>query len=256
MAHFDTDPTCGEVPHSRTSSQEKCRRVLIVNADDFGRSENVNAGVIVAHEEGIVTSASLMVRWPAASRAAAYARKRPQLSVGLHVDLAEWVYREGGWSSLYTVAPLEDPGALEVEVARQLAAFRELLGRDPSHLDSHQHLHLSEPLRSVLIGVARDLDVPLRGLDPRVRYRGDFYGQSGKGEPCPGAIGVEALLALLAGLGPGVTELGCHPGLAGECDSVYGTERAIETRTLTDARVRIALEWHGITQWSYHHLSR
>jgi len=47
------------------------QRYLIVNADDFGQSQGVNRGVIAAHEHGIVTSASLMVRWPAAIEAAA-----------------------------------------------------------------------------------------------------------------------------------------------------------------------------------------
>ena len=51
-------------------------RILIVNADDFGQSPGVNAGVIEAHERGIVTSASMMVCWPAAAGAADYARAR------------------------------------------------------------------------------------------------------------------------------------------------------------------------------------
>ena len=85
-------PKSGEkVPSSsrgaHSSYQEKLARYLIVNADDFGQSTGINKGVIQAHEEGIVTSASLMVRWPAAPEAAAYARNRPGLSVGLHVDL-------------------------------------------------------------------------------------------------------------------------------------------------------------------------
>ena len=41
-------------------------RHLIVNADDFGQSAGINRGIIEAHEHGIVTSTSLMVRWPAA----------------------------------------------------------------------------------------------------------------------------------------------------------------------------------------------
>ena len=45
-------------------------RRLIMNADDFGISPGVNAGIIEAHERGIVTSASLMVRWPDAVAAA------------------------------------------------------------------------------------------------------------------------------------------------------------------------------------------
>ena len=53
----------------------RLKRYLIVNADDFGQSHGVNRGIIEAHERGVVTSASLMVRWPAARKAAAYARK-------------------------------------------------------------------------------------------------------------------------------------------------------------------------------------
>src|SRR3712207_8784245 len=54
---------------------------------DFGLTDGVNRGIIEAHERGIVTSASLMVRYPAAKDAADYARSNPALSVGLHVDL-------------------------------------------------------------------------------------------------------------------------------------------------------------------------
>ena len=70
-------------------------RVLVVNADDYGRTEGVNRGIIEAHERGIVTSASLMVRWPAAREAAAYVRGGWRLGLGLHVDLGEWVFRGG-----------------------------------------------------------------------------------------------------------------------------------------------------------------
>jgi predicted glycoside hydrolase/deacetylase ChbG (UPF0249 family) len=64
------------------------KRCLIITADDFGRSPGVNRGIIAASEGGIVTSASLMVRWPAAA-GAAYARERPDLALGLHFDLGE-----------------------------------------------------------------------------------------------------------------------------------------------------------------------
>src|SRR5687767_10207836 len=63
------------------------KRYLIVNADDFGLSPGVNAGIVAAHENGIVTSASLMVRKLAAAEAADYGRRHPKFSVGLHVDL-------------------------------------------------------------------------------------------------------------------------------------------------------------------------
>ena len=117
-------------------------RYLIVNADDFGLSDGVNRGIIEAHEHGVVTGTSLMVRWPAAADAAVYCRQHPRLSSGLHIDLGEWMFREGEWRALYEVVPLEDPVSIEREVNRQVKIFREMVGRNPSHLDSHQHVHL------------------------------------------------------------------------------------------------------------------
>src|SRR5262245_58763076 len=75
-------------------------RYLILNADAFGLSAGVNRGIIEAHERGIVTSASVMVRWPAAEEATHYGRANPQLSLGLHVDLGEWAYRDGTWVAM------------------------------------------------------------------------------------------------------------------------------------------------------------
>src|SRR5262245_43062710 len=113
------------------------RRAAIVNADDFGQSAGINRGIAQAHERGIVTSASLMVRWEAASAAAAYARAHPRLSVGLHVDLGESIYRGGEWITLYERVDREDARAVEAEIRVQVSLCRELLGRDPTHLDSH-----------------------------------------------------------------------------------------------------------------------
>ncbi len=222
------------------------RRALIVNADDLGRSRGINRAVAESHERGIVTSASLMVRWPAAPEGAAYARRHPDLSVGLHIDLAEWVHSNGVWEARYEVVPVGDQAQVEAEISRQLSAFRELRGADPTHLDSHQHVHREEPSRSVLTEVARELDVPLRSVSPNVGYCGEFYGQTAKGESLPEAITVEALLAIVEALPSGATELGCHPGDADDSGSVYGSERQIELRTLCDPRVRAALDESGV----------
>src|SRR4051812_18888854 len=119
-------------------------RVLIVNADDFGLSDGVNEGIVRAHEDGIVTSASLMVRWPAAEKAAAYGR-RGGLAMGLHVDLGEWVYSEGSWSARYEVLEEESEALVAREVEYQLERFERLVGRPPTHLDSHQHVHRNDP---------------------------------------------------------------------------------------------------------------
>lgn len=213
------------------------RRRLIVNADDFGLSAGVNRGIIEAHERGIVTSASLMVRGAAAQAAADYARANARLSVGLHVDLAEWVFCDDAWSPLYQIVDLADPVAVEGEVRRQLEAFTDLMGRSPTHLDSHQHLHRDEPLRSIARRLAGDLKIPLRHF-AAVQYCGSFYGQTAKGEPLPNAIGVNALCGMIRRVAPGVTELACHPGYAEDLESVYCVERASEVASLCDSRVR------------------
>jgi predicted glycoside hydrolase/deacetylase ChbG (UPF0249 family) len=225
---------------------------LIVNADDFGLSPGVNAGIIAARERGIVTSASLMVWQPAAAEAADYGRRNPEVSVGLHVDLGEWVYRDGEWVKSYEVVPLDNRDAVAAEVARQLQRFRELAGRDPTHLDSHQHVHRDEPARSVLADVARALAIPLRHLSPKVKYCGGFYGQTAKGAPLPDAIRVAGLCVTLAVLPAGITEMACHPGGGTDFASDYAAERATELRTLCEPRVRAALRGLGIALTSFH----
>jgi predicted glycoside hydrolase/deacetylase ChbG (UPF0249 family) len=223
-------------------------RILVVNADDLGQSDGVNAGIAEAVADGVVTSTSLMVRWAAAPAAARWADAHPEVSVGLHVDLGEWVYRDGRWAPLYQVVDADDPAAVDAELSWQLGAFVRLLGRLPTHLDSHQHAHLHEPLRSPLLAAGDRIGIPVRGASGRVAYRGDFYGQSGRGEPYPGGITVEALLGLLDTLGDGVTELSCHPGADDitDLDSPYRTERAVERRVLCDPRLPGALADRGI----------
>ncbi len=222
------------------------RRYLIVNADDFGQSPGVNRGVIEAHERGIVTSASLMVRWPTAAEAAEYGREHPDLSIGLHFDFGEWTYRQETWVSVYEVAPTDDIAAVADEAAHQLDAFRRLVGRDPTHLDSHQHVHRREPVRSVLTQLATRLAVPLRHYSPKVRYCGDFYGQTAKGLPLPGSTSVEGLTKILKALPPGVTELACHPGVGDDLESKYRSERTEEVKVLCDPRVRAVIVAEGI----------
>src|SRR5262249_10887443 len=220
-------------------------------ADDFGQTPGVNQGIIEAHQHGIVTSASLMVRSMAAAEAAAYGREHPDFSLGLHLDLGEWIYRDETWAPLYEVVPLHDSCALEDELTRQLNAFRKLVGRAPSHIDSHQHVHREEPLRSLAVKVAKALAVPLRDCDAAVRYCGSFYGQNAKGFSFPEAISVAGLMDILSGLPPGLTELGCHPGDGEDVDSMYRSERLEEVKTLCDLRIRTAILSQGIQLCSF-----
>ncbi len=230
----------------------EARRVLIVNADDFGQSFGVNRGVIQAHERGIVTSTSLMVRWPAAHEAARYARGRSRLSVGLHVDLGEWTYRDGAWVPLYEVVPMDQAARIAHEINDQLEAFTELMGREPTHIDSHQHQHLKSPARDVITAFAARLDVPLRSVTEGIRFCGDFYGQTAEGARLPDALTAERLIALLRALPPGVTELGCHPGFHDDgLMTMYRAERIDEVAVLCDRRVKEAVAELGITLRSF-----
>src|SRR5205085_7992074 len=101
-------------------------RFLVVNADDLGYAPGVNRGIFEAHERGIVTSTSLMVRRPAAEAAAAALHARLRLGVGLHVDLGEWLFEDGDWRARDVRVDDADREAVAGEVAAQLARFREL----------------------------------------------------------------------------------------------------------------------------------
>ena len=226
-------------------------RRLIVNADDFGQSDGINRGIIEAHERGIVTSASLMVRWPAAAAAAAWALEHPACSVGLHLDLGEYRFHDGGWEPVYTVVETDDPRAVQEEIARQFDRFHDLMGKAPTHIDSHQHVHLREPARALILERARSLGVPLRSCSTRLQYCGQFYGQDADGIPLPDHIGTPALVSVIRGLPAGVTELGCHPGYDVGSTSMYGVEREREVAALCDPAVRAALVECAITLCSF-----
>lgn len=227
------------------------KKYLIVNADDFGQSPGVNRGIIEAHEHGIVTSTSLMTRWLAAGEAALYAKAHPKLSLGLHLDLGEWIYRDGTWVPVYTVVRLDDESAVEQEIAEQLNVFRYLVGREPAHINSHQHVHLREPVRSIALRICKSLGVPLRDLCPQINYFKKFYGQSTEGLPLPEKIGIDCLIEALSTLPSGLTVLVCHPGDATDLNTVYQKERNVELKVLCDPRIRAVIENLGIELCSF-----
>jgi len=225
-------------------------RHLIVNADDFGFSAGVNRGIVEAHENGIVTSASLMVERPAAVEAVDSARELPSLGLGLHVEVGRWrtswlPRRGSAWSAAAVRARATD------DLRRQLDRFRLLVGRDPTHLDSHQHRHLAHLVRPPFEEVAAELGIPLRRVGQRVQFCGEFYGHDGRGRPEPDAISVEALIRVIENIEADVTELGCHPGYAEDLDDWYRTEREQEVRALCDPRVRSTIEREGLRLCSY-----
>lgn len=142
------------------------------------------------------------------------------------------------------------PASVEAEIERQLGVFAALLGRPPTHLDSHQHVHRDEPARTALLAAGDALGVPVRHF-AAVRYEGAFYGQSGRGEPYPDGIELRSLLALLAWLPDGATELGCHPAIEPERESTYADERPRELSVLCDPAVANAIHEYGIELCSF-----
>jgi predicted glycoside hydrolase/deacetylase ChbG (UPF0249 family) len=191
-------------------------RFLIVNADDLGMTAAVNEGIFAAHEHGIVTSASLMVCRPAALAAVEVLADHPDLAVGLHLEAG-------------------------AECRSQLERFRALVGRDPTHLDSHKHVHEAEPVTAVAEAIAAELGVPLRNR--AIRYEGGFYGRD--------AISPERLMALVEGLPPGWTEIGCHPAAGPVPSSSYNAERRIELATLRHPRVKNLLNVTSVQLCSF-----
>jgi predicted glycoside hydrolase/deacetylase ChbG (UPF0249 family) len=221
-------------------------RRLVVTADDFGLSPAVNRGVEAGFRHGIVTSASLMVRRAHAGDAVIAARRLPGLCLGLHVELVSYEVRDDCWTVTDQLVDPSDHDAVEREVADQLSRFVAFVGRPPTHIDSHHHLHREDPLDRIVTRVAEALRIPVRGQG-EWRYCGDFYGQHGRGHPWPQGITAEALATLLEGLEPGVTELACHP--ADSPDAAHGTydaERVAELAALVSPEAREAVERAGV----------
>jgi predicted glycoside hydrolase/deacetylase ChbG (UPF0249 family) len=210
-------------------------RALIVNGDDFGLAAGVNQGIIEAHTDGILTSTSLMVLRPAAVEAAELARAHPELSVGLHVD-------DAGESDL------DDPRQTERAFAEQLERFRELVGRDPTHVDSHHHFHAHAGRLETFKRLVAPLGLPLRH-DGRVSYIGGFWGQ-----PDPDRVQLASLRRLIEREAHGAfSELCCHPArITADLRSSYLRERETELRTLTEPRLREQIEQGGVQLVSYY----
>ena len=207
-------------------------KLLIVNADDFGATSGVNRGILEAHARGIVTSTSLMVEAPAACEAAEASRGAPALGIGLHVDLGR-------------TPPADAAGVREI-LTRQAERFESLMGRKPTHLDSHRNSHLDPRALPEFQALARRWGIPLRGHSP-VRLLPSFYGQW-HGESHPEQVELPSLLRMLATrVEPGITELICHPAYVDAAlDSSYRLEREVERATLCDPGIRSALAALGI----------
>jgi predicted glycoside hydrolase/deacetylase ChbG (UPF0249 family) len=245
------------------------RRRLIVNADDFGRAPGVSRGIAQAHCAGIVTSTTMMVNLPSSPEAAGLSGSLPRLGVGLHFNycygppVATHVPSLLGLDGLFDrdLNRLRDRATaadIERETRAQIAHFQEMMGRLPTHLDSHQHIHTWPKVQEVVVSIAAELRLPVRSVTPEQRatlhargirttdaFIGDFF--------APGSMTLDGLLAALRSLPPGLTELMCHPGYDDPAlaDSTFRTQREDEVTYLTSDDVRQAIDDEGIELVTY-----
>lgn len=167
---------------------------LIVTADDFGYSRELNAAVIKAYRGGVLRYASLMVNRPAASEAAAMARAHPGLGVGLHLELCR--DSPALWGLRYCFGRRER-ARLEGEISEQIERFLRL-GLKPTHADGHFNIHVHPVIFPVLARLARRHGIP------RLRLPGgesgpclDFERSRGSWSRVPAALGLSGVFGAL-----------------------------------------------------------
>lgn len=148
---------------------------LIVNADDFGMAEPVDLGIVKAHREGIVRSASFLACGESARHAADLAGQNPELDVGVHLCLTrlEPVSDPSGLRTItrggrFLDGPLPfmarlffgaiDQREILVELRAQVERALEL-GIRPTHLDGHQHLHVMPGVFHIVAEIAKEFDI-------------------------------------------------------------------------------------------------
>ena len=236
-------------------------RRLIVNADDFGLTEGVNAGIVEAFQNGILRSASLMANGRAFDDAVRLALQNPGLDVGCHLMLISGRAvsdpgRELPRSAPRLVARLAwgwRAGAIEREFAAQIEKIQGA-GVSLSHLDTHKHTHLAPPVLEAVLRVARSHDIPwvrrpfdlpltaarasaawtsrflnaaMRPLRSRFSRKLASFGCRATdhfaGFQVTGRFQTPELVQLIRALPEGLTEFMCHPG--------YCTEELLATET-------------------------
>jgi chitin disaccharide deacetylase len=251
--------------------------MLVVNADDFGFTPDVNQGIVEAHQNGILTSTTLMATGAAFDDAVRRAKENPSLDIGCHLVLV------GQPPFPSSVAKLAQAVALKrIRVYEELAAqVRRILdaGLHPTHLDTHKHTHLLPPVLDAVARlseefairwVRRPFDFPRQpGVAPwkartanrafgmvRTRFErvlrehGCRFTDHFAGFQFTGNYDAGLLARLIRALPEGATEFMCHPGRCGPALRAARTRlkqsREEELRALTSKEVRAALEEEGV----------
>ncbi len=149
---------------------------IIVNADDFGMSSSVNAAIVESIRQGWISSATLMGNMPDFDEAVELTHLHKLVGrIGVHLNLTEGApltdairrqprlcSRDGQLHArardLHTVSR-DERSAIHTELRAQVLACRNA-GVEPSHLDSHHHVHSSWAVGGIAIEIARELGIP------------------------------------------------------------------------------------------------
>lgn len=236
-------------------------RRLVVNADDFGFTPDVNAGIVEAHRNGVLTSTTLMANGEAFDDAVRLAKETPTLDIGAHLVLVQG-------RSLLDGRPLpETPGQLLAVLARRrLDVYAELkaqiekiraAGLRLSHLDSHKHTHLVPAVFRTVVKLACEFGIPWVRLPLDNRYyrrltRGRNVRMTDHflGFKLTGSLTEETFAQALNKLEDGITEFMCHPGYLGpelkQARTRLKESRLRELEALTSPRIRDLISAKGI----------
>jgi predicted glycoside hydrolase/deacetylase ChbG (UPF0249 family) len=270
------------------------RKQLVVNADDFGFTPDVNEGIVEAHRQGILTATTLMANGAAFEDAVRLARRTPTLDVGCHLVLVSGSSPLTGKPYPPTVARLIAAMAKrEIRVYDELAAqVRRAVdaGIHPTHLDTHKHTHLAPPVLDAVARLAqefgirwvrRPFDLPLttlKGTVPIVKrmtsgslgfLRKRFHRVLERhgcrttdhfaGFQITGRLRTPELVELLGLLPEGSTELMVHPGRCREplrqARTRLKESREWELEALVAPETRQAIERHAIELVNYARLA-
>jgi predicted glycoside hydrolase/deacetylase ChbG (UPF0249 family) len=254
---------------------------LIVNADDFGFTRDVNQGIIQAHREGILTATTLMATGVAFNDAVRLAKETPTLDVGCHLVL---VGEPPFPMTVGRLVPQVLLGRIAIfDVFR--AQVRKIMdaGIVPTHLDTHKHTHLLPQVLEAVARVSEEFRIPW------VRRPFDFRGQPGgigwknslmhlrasgfektlarhecrstdwfAGFRMTGSYDAGLLASVIRALPEGSTEFMCHPGVLGSelqnADTRLKKNRQDELAALTSTEVKTAIGETGVRLSRYREL--
>jgi predicted glycoside hydrolase/deacetylase ChbG (UPF0249 family) len=254
---------------------------LIINADDFGWSPDVNEGIVEAHRNGILTATTIMAGCKSFDHAVSLAKETPSLDIGVHLTLLQMPSAiTGEW------LPIDIPTLLGTILKGQIDIYGELsaqvrkvidAGIAPTHLDTHKHTHILPPVADALARIVRDFgirwvrkpfDFELAGgliarlmrtrrteLQRTLVEAGALSTDHFAGFALTGHLNEHKLLKLIERLPEGTTELMCHPGFCRDelrrTNTRLMDSREIELNALTSAKVREALTARGIELANY-----